>query len=100
VQYARAVLRRALGQAVKWDLVPRNVVPLVDAPQVDKHRITPFDEIQARKLLAAATGHRLEALYGDPRSLATWTQRNAEPRARFRVLNWWAPRGSNPEPID
>jgi integrase len=63
VQYARAVLRRALGQAVKWDLVNRNVVPLVDAPRVEKHRITPLDETQARRLLAAATGHRLEAMY-------------------------------------
>lgn len=63
VQYARAVLRRALGQAVKWDLLNRNVVPLVDAPRVEKHRITPLDEAQARRLLAAASGHRLEAMY-------------------------------------
>lgn len=63
VQYARAVLRRALGQAVKWDLVPRNVVPLVDAPRVEKHKITPLDGEQARCLLAAASGHRLEAMY-------------------------------------
>ena len=32
VQYLRAVLRRALGQALKWGLVPRNVATLVDPP--------------------------------------------------------------------
>jgi len=33
VQYVRAVLRRALGQAVKWSLVSRNVATLVDPPR-------------------------------------------------------------------
>ncbi len=32
VQYLRAVLRRALGQALKWGLVARNVATLADRP--------------------------------------------------------------------
>jgi hypothetical protein len=34
VQYVRAILRRALGQALKWGLVARNVAALVDPPKV------------------------------------------------------------------
>jgi hypothetical protein len=33
VQYIRAVLRQALGQALKWGLVARNVATLVDPPR-------------------------------------------------------------------
>ncbi|CAA9560368.1 MAG: hypothetical protein AVDCRST_MAG73-3629, partial [uncultured Thermomicrobiales bacterium] len=32
VQYIRAVLRIALNRALKWQLVPRNVVTLTDSP--------------------------------------------------------------------
>jgi integrase len=62
-QYARAVLQRALNRAVKWDLVPRNVVLATDPPKSIARSITPLSEAQARKLLAVVAGHRLEALY-------------------------------------
>ena len=63
VQYLRAVLRRALGQAVKWGLVPRNVATLVDPPHVSRPLIEPLTPEEARVLLAAAKGDRLEALF-------------------------------------
>lgn len=62
-QYARAILRRALDQAVRWGRIGRNVAALVDGPRVEKHVITPLSEAQARSLLVAVKGHRLEALY-------------------------------------
>ena len=34
VQYLHAILRRSLGQALKWGLVSRNVATLVDPPSV------------------------------------------------------------------
>ena len=41
VAYIRTVLRIALARAVKWDLAPRNVAALVDAPRVrQKERVT------------------------------------------------------------
>ncbi|MSQ14883.1 MAG: site-specific integrase [Dehalococcoidia bacterium] len=63
VQYIRAVLRRALSQALKWDLVSRNVATLVDPPRVPRNEIMPLGPQQARKLLEAATQERLGALY-------------------------------------
>jgi integrase len=63
VQYLRAILRRALGQALKWGLVARNVVTLVDSPRVRRPEVEPFTPDQARAFLAAVQGDRLEALY-------------------------------------
>jgi integrase len=62
VQYIRAVLRRALEHAVKWDLVTRNVVKLTEPPRAVHHEITPLTPQQAKKLLKTLSGHRLEAL--------------------------------------
>lgn len=63
VLYMRAVLRRALGQALKWGLVARNVATLVDPPRSQRHDIRPLTPEQAGQFLTAARGDRLEALY-------------------------------------
>lgn len=59
----RAVLRNALNRAVRWGLVPRNVAELADPPRVEEYQARFLDIAEARQLLAAATGDRLEALY-------------------------------------
>jgi site-specific recombinase XerD len=48
VMYILAVLRRALGQAEKWQLVPRNVAKLVDAPRVSREEVQPFTVEEVR----------------------------------------------------
>ena len=63
VRYTHAVLHRALKQAVKWSLVPRNVAEAVDAPRVRREEITPLSHTQSRAFLTAAGGDRFEALY-------------------------------------
>jgi integrase len=63
VQMIRAVLRKALGQALKWGLVGRNVTTHVDPPRVRYAEIRPLTPEQACTLLMAAGGDRLEALY-------------------------------------
>lgn len=63
VSNVRAVLRKALNQALRRGYVLRNVATLVDAPRTSTFAITPLDLLQARKLLDAVAGHRLEALY-------------------------------------
>ncbi len=63
VQYFHAVLRRALNRAVRAGYVGRNVATLVDPPRVPHLEIAPFTPTQARILLEAARGDRLEALY-------------------------------------
>jgi integrase len=63
VQYLRSTLHIALHQAMKWDLVHRNVVSMTEAPRVPRFEITPFTPEQARVFLDAVKGDRLEALY-------------------------------------
>jgi integrase len=63
VQYVRAVLRRALNQALKWGYVSRNVVTLTDTPKVPRHAAIMLSPAQSQHLLTTAAGHRLEALF-------------------------------------
>jgi integrase len=58
-----AVFRRAMKQAVRWGLVPRNVCDAVDPPRLDRRDIKPLDTDQVSAMLKAAKGDRLEALY-------------------------------------
>lgn len=59
---ARDVLRTALNQALRWELVSRNVAALTDAPRHRPGQIRPLTPEQAATLLDAAAGHRLEGL--------------------------------------
>jgi integrase len=63
VQYTHAVMHRALKQAVRWSMILRNVCEAVDVPQVRREQMRPLNAEQARKLLQAASGERLEAFY-------------------------------------
>lgn len=63
VQYLHAVLRRALVTAERWGIASRNVAKLVDPPRVPRHEIKPLTPVQARQLIDAAAGDRLQALY-------------------------------------
>jgi integrase len=63
VQYCRAVLRKALNQAVRDGLVSRNVAALTEPPKVEHPEISPYTPEQARALLEAVRGDRLEALF-------------------------------------
>ncbi len=63
VQFTRTTLRRALGQALKWGLVTRNVATLVEPPKSRRAEVQPFTEEEALRLLDAVTGDRLAALY-------------------------------------
>jgi integrase len=57
------VLHRALEHAVRWELVPRNVCDLVDPPRAVSPEMRALSPVEARRLLEAATGDPLEALY-------------------------------------
>ncbi len=58
VQYIRAILRRALNQALRWELVARNVATLADPPPGRSPEMRPLTTADARQFLAAARGHR------------------------------------------
>jgi integrase len=63
VHHLRAVLRRALNQAMRWDLVPRNVATLVDPPRIPRREVHAMTPVEARRLLALVSSDRLGALY-------------------------------------
>lgn len=63
VQKLHHVLHKALARAVRWDLIPRNPADSVEAPKPTPKEIHPLSAPEARRLLAAAHGDRLEALY-------------------------------------
>ena len=62
VGLCRALLRRAVEQAVRWDWVPRNVVDLTSPPRVER-RVPPAQSVeQAQAILTAFEGHRFGPL--------------------------------------
>jgi integrase len=63
VRHLHVVLHRALDQALRWGLVPRNVSKAVDPPKAQKKEIRPLSADEARRLLEAAHGNRQEALF-------------------------------------
>jgi integrase len=63
VRIIHTTLHKAFKQAVKWTLIPRNVVEYVDPPKIPKKEIKPLSEEQVKTLLQAAQGDKLQALY-------------------------------------
>lgn len=57
------VIRNALNRAVRWGLVGRNAAAAASPPRYIRREMAALDPQQARRLLAAARGHRLEALF-------------------------------------
>jgi integrase len=63
VHHLRAILRRALNQAVRWGIIPRNPAALVDPPRVPRYEVAVIGPDDARRFLDAVRGDRLEALF-------------------------------------
>jgi len=61
VRQLHAVIRRALGVAVKWLLIAVNVATLVDAPSAVQVEIQPLNFAEAQAVVQAAHHDRLEA---------------------------------------
>ena len=63
VRHLHTVLHRALGQAIRWGLVSRNVTEVVDPPRstISEHQALTSD--QAKQLFEVARADSLEALY-------------------------------------
>jgi len=61
VRRLHALLRRSLGVAVRWQLIPWNPVTVVDPRSLTSVEVHPFDAKEARLFLAAASGDRFQA---------------------------------------
>jgi integrase len=56
-------LHKALGQAVKWHMIPRNICEAVNAPRPAPEEMRTLCAEETQRLLEVAHGDRLEALY-------------------------------------
>ena len=63
VRHVHGVLHRALGQAVRWGLVGRNVSDVVDLPRRSTPEAKAWNASEAATFLAAAADDELEALW-------------------------------------
>jgi integrase len=63
VQKIHSVLHKALAQALKWNMIARNAADAVKAPRPVPEEMRPLSPDEARKLIEAASGDKLEALY-------------------------------------
>ena len=63
VQYIHVTLHKALKQAMRWGLIPRNVAEAVDPPRSLKREVRPLTEEQAKAFLRVVRGNCMEALY-------------------------------------
>lgn len=63
VRYVHAVLRKALADAMKWNLVQRNVADQADPPRQRHAQITTWSARELRKFLEHVEGERLYAGY-------------------------------------
>ena len=63
IRYTHAVLRSALKQAIRWNLILANPADLVDLPRQDRRRFGVLSVEQARTFIKAITGHPYEALF-------------------------------------
>jgi integrase len=62
VHEIHGVLHLALKNAVRWELVSRNVCDLVTPPRIVSREVVPLSVEQARRLMEHMRGHRLEVL--------------------------------------
>ena len=63
VNKLHVTLHKALDQAVKWNMIPLNVAGAVKAPRPAPEEMQTLSAEETRRLLQAARGNKLEALY-------------------------------------
>jgi len=59
VVYMHRLIKQALSQAVRWELLSRNVADAVDPPKIERAALTTYDMLQTAELLEALHGTRL-----------------------------------------
>ena len=63
LHHIHTILKSSLEQAVRWNLVPRNVAKMVDSVRIERKEIQPPSDEQLRAFLDAIRGDRFEALF-------------------------------------
>lgn len=88
VNTIHGVLHKALENAVRWNLVPRNVCDLVSPPRRAHYEVQVLTVEEINKLLDAARGHYLEALFY--LAIATGLRRGELMGLKWQDIDWQA----------
>jgi integrase len=59
VRYMHVILKAAMGQAVRWQMLARNPVDAVDPPKIERSTMTTYDLAQTAELIDATRGTRM-----------------------------------------
>ena len=59
VHHLHRVLKQALAQAVRWQVLTRNPVDAVDPPKVERSTMTTYDMVEIAELLSIVRGSRI-----------------------------------------
>lgn len=59
VRYMHVILKAAMQQAVRWQVLARNPVDAVDSPKIERGAMTTYDLLQTADLIAATRGTRM-----------------------------------------
>jgi integrase len=89
VHHVHTVLHTALAQAVRWGYVARNVADAVDPPAVPRQELRTLTPEEVGRLLAAARGTRLEALWTV--AVCTGCREGELLGLRWEDVDWQAP---------
>jgi integrase len=93
VQIIHSTLRTMLSEAMREELVERNVATVVRPPSVERVEVQPWPTEEASRFLAASADHRLHALFAVGVALGAPEGRIARPPlGRCRPRRWCTPR--------
>ena len=59
VRYMHVILKAAMQQAVRWQMLPRNPVDAVDPPKIERGTMRTYDLAQTAELIEATRGTRM-----------------------------------------
>ena len=59
VRYLHVILKAAMGQAVRWQMLARNPVDAVDPPKIERSAMSTYDLAQTADLIDATRGTRM-----------------------------------------
>ena len=93
IQIIHSTLRTMLSEAMREELIERNVATVVRPPSVERVEVQPWSTEEASRFLAASADHRLHALFAVGVALGLTEGRIARPPlGRRRPRRWSAPR--------
>lgn len=85
-RYALRVLKMALEQAVRWQMLPRNVADAIRPPKIERQEMKVWTPEQVAVFLAATESHRLHAAFY--LALMTGMRRGEILGLQWRDIDW------------